>query len=149
VTRDTPLGGCHVTSRCPATPTVTLRDNVTLCHAVTHWWLAVCINRWRARGPASRCRALRISGKEATHIAMEAMKYPPVHISESDNSADGSDEAEVTPGLPTPVVDTPDGSERRKAPRGSGARRAKAAAAVAAMKPAERDAPNPRGSTKF
>jgi hypothetical protein len=37
VTRDTPLGVCHVTSRCPATPTVTHRDNVTSCHAVTHW----------------------------------------------------------------------------------------------------------------
>jgi len=41
VTRDTPIGGCHVTSRCPATPTVTHRDNVTSCHAVTYWrlWL--------------------------------------------------------------------------------------------------------------
>ena len=40
VTRDTPLGVCHVTSRCPTPPTVTHRDNVTPCHAVTHlrWW---------------------------------------------------------------------------------------------------------------
>jgi hypothetical protein len=37
VTRDTPLGVCHVTSRCPATPIVTHRDNVTPCHAVTRW----------------------------------------------------------------------------------------------------------------
>ena len=37
MTRDTPLGGCHVTSRCPATPTVTRRDIVTPCHAVTQW----------------------------------------------------------------------------------------------------------------
>jgi hypothetical protein len=35
VTRDTPLGVCHVTSRCPATPTVTYRDSVTSDHAVT------------------------------------------------------------------------------------------------------------------
>lgn len=35
VTRDTPLGVCHVLSRCPTTPIVTYRDNVTLCHAVT------------------------------------------------------------------------------------------------------------------
>lgn len=35
VTRDTPLGGCHVLSRCPTTPIVTYRDNVTSCHAVT------------------------------------------------------------------------------------------------------------------
>ena len=33
VTRDTPIGGCHVTSRC----TVTHRDNVTSYHAVTFW----------------------------------------------------------------------------------------------------------------
>jgi hypothetical protein len=49
----------------------------------------------------------RISAKEATYVALDATKYPPVHISESDNSADGSDEAEVTRGLPTPVNDTP------------------------------------------
>jgi hypothetical protein len=58
----------------------------------------------------------RISGKEATYVAMDAAKYPPVNISESDNSADGSDEAEVTGGLPAPVNDTLDGGERRKAP---------------------------------
>jgi hypothetical protein len=48
VTRDTPLGGCHVTSRCPATPAVTHRDNVTPCHSVTHlrsWLKAKAGNR--------------------------------------------------------------------------------------------------------
>ena len=58
----------------------------------------------------------RISGKEATYLAMEAAKYPPVHISELDNSADGLDGAKVTENLPVPVKDTPDNSERRKAP---------------------------------
>ena len=38
VTRDTPLGGCHVLSRCPATAIVTYRDNVTFSHAVTPWY---------------------------------------------------------------------------------------------------------------
>jgi hypothetical protein len=42
-----------------------------------------------------------ISGKEAAYIAMEAMKYPPVHISEADNSAQGSNEVEVAANLPT------------------------------------------------
>jgi hypothetical protein len=70
----------------------------------------------KATDPSPEEKKSRISGKEAAYLAMEAAKYPPVHISESDNSAHGLDEAEVTENLPVPVKDTPDNSERRKAP---------------------------------
>ena len=42
-------------------------------------------------------------GKEATYVALDAGKYPPVHISEVDSSADGSDGAAVMEKLPAPV----------------------------------------------
>jgi hypothetical protein len=58
----------------------------------------------------------RISGKEATYVALEAAKYPPVHIVESDKLAQSSGEAEMTEKLPAPVNDQPDASERRQAP---------------------------------
>jgi hypothetical protein len=45
----------------------------------------------------------RIAGEEATYVAMDAAKYPPVHINETDNSVQGSDEVEVTENLPSPV----------------------------------------------
>jgi hypothetical protein len=37
----------------------------------------------------------QISGKEATYVALEAQKYGPIHISASDNSAQGSDTCQV------------------------------------------------------
>jgi hypothetical protein len=52
----------------------------------------------------------RISGKDATYLAMDAAKHPPVHISEADNLA------EVTEKLPAPVNDALVTGERRKAP---------------------------------
>jgi hypothetical protein len=64
----------------------------------------------------TRDKESRISGKEATYVAMDAAKYPPVQINETDNSAQGLDEAEVTENLPAPLKDTPDNGERRKAP---------------------------------
>jgi hypothetical protein len=64
----------------------------------------------------TRDKEPRIPGKEATYVAMDAANYPPMHINETDNSAQGSDEAEVTENLPAPLKDTPDSGERRKAP---------------------------------
>jgi hypothetical protein len=64
----------------------------------------------------TKAKEARISGKEATYLAMEAAKYPPVHISEGGNSADCSNEAKVTENLPAPVNNTQDNSEQRKAP---------------------------------
>jgi hypothetical protein len=58
----------------------------------------------------------RISGKEAVHVALDAAKYPPVHISEVDSSANGSDVAAVIEKLPAPVSDQPGDGERRQAP---------------------------------
>jgi hypothetical protein len=58
----------------------------------------------------------RISGKEATYVALHAAKYPPVHISEADNSADGSDGAAVEK-LAAPVSDQPHAVERQAPPR--------------------------------
>jgi hypothetical protein len=59
-------------------------DNVTSCPAVTHWWLAVCINRWRARGGASggyQCLKTRRTtdaraGQDRTHLRCVSMSRP-------------------------------------------------------------------------
>jgi hypothetical protein len=40
-----------------------------------------------ATDPSPEEKKSRISGKEATYLAMEAAKYPPVRISAADNSA--------------------------------------------------------------
>jgi hypothetical protein len=56
----------------------------------------------------------RISGKEAAYVA--AAKYPPVHISEVDSSANGSDGAAAMEKLPAPVSDQPGDGKRRQAP---------------------------------
>jgi len=42
-----------------------------------------------ATDPSPEGKKSRISGKEATYLAMEAAKYPPVRISAADNSAQG------------------------------------------------------------
>ena len=51
----------------------------------------------------------RISGKEATHAAMEAEKYGPIRIRAADNSRPNSNE-------PADMKGTPDGGHARKAP---------------------------------
>jgi hypothetical protein len=58
----------------------------------------------------------RISGKDAVYVALDAAKYPPLHISEVDSSANGSDGAAVMEKLPAPVSDQPDAGEQRQAP---------------------------------
>jgi hypothetical protein len=58
----------------------------------------------------------RISGKDAAYVALDAAKYPPLHISEVDSSANGSDGAAVMEKLPAPVSDQPGDGERRQAP---------------------------------
>jgi hypothetical protein len=55
----------------------------------------------------------RISGKEATHVAMEAQEYRPVRICAADDSTPHSKEPAD---LPAPMNDTPDGGHARKAP---------------------------------
>jgi hypothetical protein len=57
-----------------------------------------------------------ISGKEATHVALEAQKYGPLHIGASDNSVPSSETTQTMAKLPVPVDDAREVSERRKAP---------------------------------
>jgi hypothetical protein len=45
----------------------------------------------------------RISGKEATYVALAAAKYPPVKIGAPDNSEQSSDPTQTTPNLPAPI----------------------------------------------
>jgi hypothetical protein len=54
----------------------------------------------------------RISGKDATYVAMDAAKYPPVRITESDNSAARAVQVETKEKLPAPA----DQERRRAAP---------------------------------
>ena len=58
----------------------------------------------------------RISGKDATYLVMAEAKYPPVHISESDKSTQGSDVTEMAEKLPAPVDDATSTNKQRKAP---------------------------------
>jgi hypothetical protein len=58
----------------------------------------------------------RISGKDATYLVMAEAKYPPVHISESDKSTQGSDVTEMAEKLPAPVDDATGTNKQRKAP---------------------------------
>jgi hypothetical protein len=58
----------------------------------------------------------RISGKDATYLAMAEAKYPPVHISESDKSTQGSDVTEMAEKLPAPIDDSTGTNKQRKAP---------------------------------
>jgi hypothetical protein len=57
----------------------------------------------------------RISGKEATHVAMEAEKYGPVRISAADDSMPNSKEPADMAQVPA-QMNTPDGGGVRKAP---------------------------------
>jgi hypothetical protein len=58
----------------------------------------------------------RISGKEATYVAMEAQKYPPVHIDQSDSADPSTETAEAPTQVPATVDGPAEGSRRRKAP---------------------------------
>jgi hypothetical protein len=58
----------------------------------------------------------RISGKEATHAAMEAEKYGPIRIRAADDSGSNSNEPADVAQVPAQVKDTPDGGHARKAP---------------------------------
>jgi hypothetical protein len=58
----------------------------------------------------------RISGKDATQVALEAQKYGPLHIDGSDNSVPNSETTQTMAKLPVPVEDAREVGERRKAP---------------------------------
>ena len=58
----------------------------------------------------------RISGKEATHAAMEAEKYGPIRIRAADDSRPNSNESADMAQVPAQVEGTPDGGHARKAP---------------------------------
>jgi hypothetical protein len=45
----------------------------------------------------------RISGKEASYVALAAAQYPPVKIGAPDNSEQSSEATQTTPNLPAPV----------------------------------------------
>lgn len=59
----------------------------------------------------------RISGKDGADVALDAAKYPPVHIGASEKSAEGSDEGEVLEKLPARVRDQSDAEPRQAPPR--------------------------------
>jgi hypothetical protein len=58
----------------------------------------------------------RISGKDATHVAMEAQEYGPVRIGAADDSPPNSDEPADKAQVPAQMNGTPDGDHLRKAP---------------------------------
>jgi hypothetical protein len=59
----------------------------------------------------------RISGKDATNVAMEAEKYGPVRITASDSSALSSNADEQLTQLPATVEVALDGQRRKMPPR--------------------------------
>jgi hypothetical protein len=58
----------------------------------------------------------RISGKEATYVALATGKYPPAQIGPSDNSSQSPEATQTTPNLPAPVRGQGEGDGPRKAP---------------------------------
>jgi hypothetical protein len=58
----------------------------------------------------------RISGKDATHVAMEAQEYGPVRIGAADDSTPNANEPADKKQVPAPMNGTPDGGHARKAP---------------------------------
>jgi hypothetical protein len=58
----------------------------------------------------------RISGKDGAYVALDAARYPPVHIGASDKSAESSDEGEVLEKLPARVRDQSDAEPRSMSP---------------------------------
>ena len=65
--------------------------------------------------PMAKDKKPRISGKDGADVALDAAKYPPVHIGASETvQPQGSDEGEVLEKLPARVRDQSDGSEPRQ-----------------------------------
>ena len=58
----------------------------------------------------------RISGKEATHVAMEAQEYSPIRICAADDSTPHSNEPADKAQIPAQMSGTRDGDHVRKAP---------------------------------
>jgi hypothetical protein len=58
----------------------------------------------------------RISGKEASYVALAAAQYPPVKIGAPDNSEQSSEATQPTPNLPAPVDSSGGGDGQRRAP---------------------------------
>src|ERR1700747_146096 len=58
----------------------------------------------------------RISGKDATHAAMEAEKYGPIRVRAADDSGPHCNESADTAQVPAQVKGTPDSGHPRKAP---------------------------------
>jgi hypothetical protein len=67
------------------------------------------------KGSVTRTKS-RISGKEATYVAMAANKYPPVKIGAPDNSEQSSEATQTTPNLPAPVDGAGAADGQRRAP---------------------------------
>jgi hypothetical protein len=59
----------------------------------------------------------RISGKEATHAAMEAEKYGPIRIRAADDSGPNSNEPADVAQVPAQVKDTPEQGKRWWVPK--------------------------------
>jgi hypothetical protein len=58
----------------------------------------------------------RISGKQATYVAMAASKYPPVQIGAPDDSSQSQKATETTPNLPAVVNGAPESGCQQKPP---------------------------------
>jgi hypothetical protein len=58
----------------------------------------------------------RISGKQATYVAMAAAEYPPVKVGPPDNSEQNSGVTQTTPNLPAPIDGSGDAEGQRRAP---------------------------------
>jgi len=58
----------------------------------------------------------RISGKQATYVALAACQYPPVRIDAPNDPAQSPEAAQTTPNLPAPADGMGGGDNQRKAP---------------------------------
>src|SRR2546430_301707 len=58
----------------------------------------------------------RISGKEASYVALAAAKYPPVKVGAPANSEQSSEAIQATPNLPAPVDGSGAADGQRRAP---------------------------------
>ncbi len=58
----------------------------------------------------------RITGKQATYVALAAAKYPPVSVGTSEDSSQSPEATQTTPNLPAPVDRSAGGNGQRKPP---------------------------------
>jgi hypothetical protein len=58
----------------------------------------------------------RISGKQATYVALAAAKYPPVRVGASEDSSQNDETTQTTPNLPAPVDGSGAADGQRKVP---------------------------------